>query len=344
MATQDEVARLAGTSTAVVSYVINDGPRNVSEATRKKVLDAVAKLAYRPNAVARSLRSASSRVLGLIAADITNPYCGQLAVAVEDSALARGRTLLFGNAKHDDDRQARHLRTFLEQRVEGIIFIGSAYTDERFLPATTAVLHDNDVPLVMLDRPGQQIGATTIQVDNRGGAYAATLHLIQHGHRRVASFAGSFGLSSMRERQEGWEAALEATGINPDKVVKAQSDIGRYQAYEVAREMLSRSDRPTAVFAHTDEQAVGILYAAASAGLRVGEDLAVASFDGLAESRIISPALTTVEQPMTSRAELAVGALLGDQDGNPVEVPEGPLPVRLVVRESCGCHGGPKAI
>lgn len=337
MVTQDEVARLAGTSTAVVSYVINDGPRNVSDAARKRVLNAVEKLGYRPNAAARSLRSASSRLLGLIASDITNPYCSQLAVAVEDSVLARGRTLLFGNAQHDDDRQAGHLRTFLEQRVEGIIFIGSAYTDENFLPATTAALSGSAVPLVMLDRPGQQVGATTIQVDNRAGAYAATAHLIGHGHRHVACLAGSFGLSSMRERHEGWEAAVRDGGVAPTEVLEVQSALDRHEAYAVAREMLSQPVRPTAIFSHTDEQAMGILYAAASLGLRVGEDLAVASFDGLRESGIVSPGLTTVEQPIATRAELAVAALLGDREGNPVDVPANPLPVRLVVRQSCGC-------
>jgi LacI family transcriptional regulator len=336
--TQEEVAKEAGTSTAVVSYVINNGPRNVSEATRERVLAAVAKLGYRPNAVARSLRSASTRVIGLIAADITNPYCSQVAVDVEDAALRHGRTLLFGNAKHDDSRQARHLQTFIEQRVEGIIFIGSAYTDDAFLPETTAVLRGENVPpVVVLDRPGHTVGATTIQVDNQGGAYAATAHLLGHGHAEVASLSGFRELSSMRERHQGWLNAHRERGLTCRAEWQLQSAIDRYDAYRVSRELFSRTERPRAIFTHTDEQAIGVLYAAASLGLRVPRDLAVASFDDIREACIVQPSLTTARQPIAEAARLAVDVLLGDGKGGTVALPPMPLPTELVVRESCGC-------
>lgn len=338
MVTQEEVAREAGTSTAVVSYVINNGPRNVSEAARQRVLAAVAKLGYRPNAVARSLRSASTRVIGLIAADITNPYCSQLAGDVEDAALRHGRTLLFGNAKHDDSRQAHHLQTFIEQRVEGIVFIGSAYTDDAFLPETTAVLRGENVPpLVVLDRPGHTVGATTIQVDNQGGAYAATAHLLGHGHAEVASLSGFRELSSMRERHQGWLEAHQERGLTCRPEWQLQSAIDRYDAYRVSRELFSGEQRPGAIFTHTDEQAIGVLYAAASLGLRVPYDLAVASFDDIREACIVQPSLTTARQPIAEAARLAVDVLLGDCNGDAIAVPPMPLPTELVVRESCGC-------
>ena len=338
MVTQQEVAREAGTSTAVVSYVINNGPRNVSEETREKVLAAVAKLGYRPNAVARSLRSATSRVIGLIATDITSPYCSQLAVEVEDAALRRGRTLLFGNAKHDDVRQARHLQTFIEQQVEGIIFIGSAYTDDAFLSDTTAVLRGQDVPpVVMLDRPGNTVGATTIQVDNHGGSLAATAHLLEHGHAEVALLSGLSELSSMRERRQGWLDAHRERGLRCRPEWLVESAIDRYEGYRVARELLGSPPCPSAIFTHTDEQAIGVLYAAVSLGRMVPGDLAVASYDDIREARIVQPALTTARQPTARAAELAVGVLLGGVDGEPVTVPDLPLPTELVVRESCGC-------
>ena len=338
MVTQEEVAREAGTSTAVVSYVINNGPRNVSEPTRQRVLAAVAKLGYRPNAVARSLRSANTKVIGLIAADITNPYCSQVAVEVEDAAMRHGRTLLFGNAKHDDSRQARHLRTFIEQRVEGIIFIGSAYTGDEFLPETTAVLRGENVPpIVVLDRPGHMVGATTIQVDNQGGAHAATAHLLWHGHDEVASLSGFGELSSMRERHQGWLDAHVERGLTCREEWQLQSEIDRYDAYRVSRELFSRAERPRAIFTHTDEQAIGVLYAAASLGLRVPRDLAVASFDDIREACIVQPSLTTARQPIAEAARLAVDVLLCHDNGGAVAPPFMPLPTELVVRESCGC-------
>lgn len=338
MVTQEEVAREAGTSTAVVSYVMNGGPRNVSAETRRRVLEAAAKLDYRPNAVARSLRRARTHVLGLIAADLTNPYCTQLAVDVEDAALLRGRTLLLGNAKHDDERQAQHLRTFIEQRVEGIIFIGSAYTDEAFLPQTMRMLRGSDVPpLVVLDRPGGTVGATTIQIDNRGGAYAAVAHLIGHGQSEVAELAGFLGLSSSRERHDGWSAALDDNGLSCREEWRVQSAMDRYDAYWVARTLLEQQPRPRALFTHTDEQAVGVLHAAASLGLRVPSDLALASFDDITEARIVQPSLTTAHQPIAQAAKLAVDVLVGDANGAPVVVPPEPLATELVIRDSCGC-------
>jgi LacI family transcriptional regulator len=228
------------------------------------------------------------------------------------------------------------LRTFIEQRVEGIIFIGSAYTDEAFLPETTAVLRGEDVPpVVVFDRPGHTVGATTIQVDNQGGAYAATAHLLGHGHAEVASLSGFRELSSMRERHQGWLAAHQERGATCRAQWQLQTAIDRYDAYRVSRELFGQPQRPKAIFTHTDEQAIGVLYAAASLGLRVPDDLAVASFDDIREACIVQPSLTTARQPIAEAARLAVDALLGDGAG---VLPPMPLPTELIVRESCGCH------
>lgn len=338
MVTQDEVAREAGTSTAVVSYVVNNGPRKVSEGTRQRVVEAVEKLGYRPNAVARSLRSASSTTVGLIATDITNPYCGELAQAVETSAQEQGHSLLLGNSMQNDERQAKHLRTFIEHQVRGIVFIGSAVTDEDLLPATTAALSGNKTPLVFLDRPASALGGISIQVDNRGGAYAATAHLLEHGYPEVASFGGALALSVVRERREGWEQALHAFGLNPTRQQNVQSDFNRYDAFRVASQLLAGPERPRALFMHSDEQSIGVLHACAQVGLRVPEDLALVSFDGIRESGIITPGLTTVQQPITVAGALAVDLLLKARPGEVFEAETEPLPVQLTVRQSCGCR------
>ncbi|MEW1823225.1 LacI family DNA-binding transcriptional regulator [Arthrobacter sp. NPDC080031] len=337
MITQEEVAREAGTSTAVVSYVVNNGPRKVSDATRKRVLDAVERLGYRPNAVARSLRSASSTTLGLIAADITNPYCGEVAQAVETSALERGYSLLLGNAMQNDERQAKHLRTFIEQQVKGIIFAGSSVTNEAFLPATMAALKGNKTPVVFLDRSASEVWGTSIIVDNRAGAFAGTTHLLDHGHTEVASFSGPLGLSAVRERQEGWEQALIARGIDPDGQLNVQSSFDRYDAFRVAKMLLATRKRPRAMFVHSDEQAIGILHAAAEARVRVPEDVALVSFDGIREAGIISPGLTTVQQPIARAGSLAVDLLLRARPGEAMELQSEMLPVELIIRHSCGC-------
>ncbi|MCU1440078.1 MAG: LacI family transcriptional regulator [Rhodoglobus sp.] len=338
MVTRDEVAREAGTSSAVVSYVINNGPRNVSDATRERVLAAVAKLAYRPNAVARSLRSSSSTVLGLIVPDITNAYCGELALAVENSALERNHTLLLGNAMHDDERQAKHVETFIAHQVKGIVFIGSTYGDEAFLAATSRVLEGSKTPLVFLDRSTSEFGASTILVDNRGGAMLATRHLIEHGHREIANFTGSSGLSSVRDRTDGWADALTAAGLDPAGQQRFESAFDRYDAFAVATAMFAAGNRPRAIFSHSDEQSIGIIYAAAQAGLRIPEDVALVSFDGIKEAGIVSPGLTTVQQPIARAGALAVDLVLDGGSGEHDTQQREMLPVELIVRHSCGCR------
>lgn len=335
MVTRDEVARRAGTSTAVVSYVMNNGPRNVSEATRRRVLAAVADLGYRPNAVARSLRASSSAVLGLVVPDITNAYCGELALAVEDAALARGYTLLLGNSMHDDRRQASHIQTFLSHQVRGIVFIGSTYGDEDYGPETRGALELSEAPLVFLDRPTCEFG-TAISVDNRAAAFDATTHILGHGYPSVANFAGSPGLSAVRERKQGWADALEAHGLDPESQQVYASAFDRHDAFRVATAMFAAPGRPRAIFCHSDEQSIGILHAAAKASLRVPEDVALVSFDGIKEAGLVFPGLTTVAQPIRQSAAAAVDILV---EGEHTEGPRArkELPLHLVIRHSCGC-------
>lgn len=337
MVTRDDVARQAGTSTAVVSYVMNNGPRNVSGPTRQRVLDAVAFLGYRPNATAKALRSASSTVLGLIASDITNPYCSELALAVENSALLHGHSLLLGNAMHSDDRQARHLRTFMEHQVRGIIFIGSTNESEASRPETTRVLEGNQTPLVLLDRPASEFGATAILVDNKGGGYMATKHLLEHGHRSVACFSGPSGLYGVSERRDGWAKALAERGLSASDEQFYESGFDRYEAFAVAQRIFADPGHPRAIFVHSDEQAFGIMSAAAQAGLRIPEDLALISFDGLKESSIVTPGLTTVQQPFEAAASLAVQLLLEATPGAGAQPKNEMLPLSLTIRTSCGC-------
>ncbi|MEV8253740.1 LacI family DNA-binding transcriptional regulator [Rhodoglobus sp. NPDC076762] len=337
MVTRDDVAREAGTSTAVVSYVMNNGPRNVAAPTRQRVLDAVARLGYRPNATARALASASSTVLGLIASDITNPYCSELAIEVENSALERGHSLLLGNAMNSDVRQARHLRAFMEHQVRGILFVGS--TDERQSThrETTSVLEGNPTPLVFFDRPASEPGATAILVDNRGGGYLATAHLLEHGYASVACFSGPANLYGVSDRRAGWADALEENGIAPLSQEVFESEFDRYGAFAVAREVFARHTHPRAIFVHSDEQAFGVMTAAAQAGLRIPEDIAIVSFDGLKESSMVLPRLTTVQQPFHEAAALAVDVLLDATPGSRDEPHNQILPLELSVRQSCGC-------
>jgi len=338
--TRDDVARLAKTSSAVVSYVMNDGPRRVSEATRQRVLDAVEVLGYRPNALARALRSSSSRVLGLVVPDIANPFFAELSLSIERAAFQQGYSLFLGNAMHDDEQQASYLRAFVEHQVEGILLIGAAQRGRRVLPpATRAALRSLTVPLVFLDRLPGDVAGRALVVDNVDGGYQATRHLVGHGHQTIGCFAGPADLSPARERKRGWAKALREARIEAISQLVVRAEFDRHQAYDVAREMFHSRNRPTALFIHSDEQAIGVLHAAAASDVDIPGDLAVVSFDGVRESRLTHPALTTVQQPVEAAGRRAVELVIDGSGGTASDSSE-TLPVTLVIRESCGCPAG----
>lgn len=332
MVTRNDVARRAGTSPAVVSYVLNKGPRPVSAVTSAKVMAAIEELGYRPNHLARALRVKRSMVLGLLMPDASNPFFASLARALEDLAYDLGYALLVGNATEDDEREARYVSTFVDRQVDGLLLISSGKSRESMRELNRA-----RVPLVMVDRLLPEVPASTIVVDNEMGGYLATAHLMEHGHTQIACLAGPNDLSPSSDRHRGWARALRVRNLRPEDSLLVRSRFERAAGYEATRRLLEGPSRPTALFATADIQAVGALRAASEAGLRVPEDLAVASFDGIPEAAFTVPGLTTIVQPIELIARRTMELIL-----ERIRDPETPataevVPVGLIRRGSCGC-------
>src|SRR5262245_15575257 len=201
--TRDDVARRAGVSTAVVSYVLNDGPRPVSSEKRTRVLAAIAELGYRRDAVAAALSSRRSNTLGLLLPDATNPFFADLAGRIEDAAFARGYTVLIGNAAEDRAREARHLEAFMAHRVDGVIAILADLAAP--LPAPLAQLGGR---IVLLDRVPRDWDGPAVAADNRLGGRLAAERLVEIGRRRLVVLAGPTGFAHVGERVEGFGEAL----------------------------------------------------------------------------------------------------------------------------------------
>ena len=329
-----DVARLAGTSPAVVSYVLNGGPRPVSPETRARVLTAIEQLGYRPNGIARSLRMSRTMTLGLVVPDNANPFFAELARSIEEESFANGYTLLIGNAAENDDRQTTYVRTFLARQVDGL-FIVPAHGPAGFLPD----LQRAGTPWVCMDRQVAGAGAPAVLVDNRGGAYAATRHLIEHGRRRIACLAGPQDVMPATDRVAGWRDALAEEGVRPRAMSVWHVPFGRRAGYLAAREILTSAERPDAIFVASDEQALGALRAVAELGLGCPEDLAIVSFDGIPAAEYATPSLATMAQPFPELGRQALAHLLAQIGGetNAAEI----LPVSLVARGSCGCPDPP---
>jgi LacI family transcriptional regulator len=323
--TRSDVARHAGVSTAVVSYVVNNGPRPVAPATRQRVLDSMSALGYRPNAVARALRLRRATAIGLVLPDVSNTYFGALARELSDRAFTAGYALLLGDSNNDPDRERAQIESLVSHQVDGLIVLSLA-------PGSTAELRET--PTVYLDqrsRPGQ----ASIVIDNTGGARAAVEHLAGHGRRRIAHLGGLAGSPGADDRAQGWREAADSSGLESGPDLLVQADYSREGGHAAARDLLSRRPRADAVFVASDVQALGLLLAARELGIAVPEDLAVVSFDGTEDAVFSDPPLTAIEQPLARIADAALSTVLGQAH------PDGrqEIPVDLVIRRSCGCHG-----
>ncbi|WP_235019854.1 LacI family DNA-binding transcriptional regulator [Ruania rhizosphaerae] len=316
--TRADVAALAGVSTAVVSYTLNDGPKNVAPATRARVLEAVRTLGYRPNATARALRLGSTGQVGLVVATVGNPYFGELTDQVEHAAGARGLALLVRTGGD----VAEAIERLAARQVDGMLI--ARPMDARGAAAANA----SGVPVVLINAATAPEGVASVGVDRYGGARVAVTHLIEHGHERVAFIGDTAG-----NRQRGWADALAAAGLAEGPL--ASQSYSREGGYRAARQLLTEPERPTAVFVASDEQAVGALLAFHEAGVAVPEEIAMVAFDGSAASAYTWPPLSAVTQPMEQMVQRALDLLTS-------AAPEQPVPVELLVpdlvrRRSCGC-------
>lgn len=317
--TRNDVARAAGVSTAVVSYVLNDGPRRVSADRRQRVVQAIADLGYRRDPVAAALSSGRGGTIGLLVPDASNPFFADLARRIEDAAFARGYTVLIGNAAEDRDRETRHLDAFIAQRAAGVIACLADVASD--LPRQIEQLADR---LVLIDRVPRGWTGRAIAIDNDEGGRLAASRLVARGCHHCMVIAGPPGFEHVERRVAGFLGALPKSV--DARVVSARS-FGFLDGATIARGALDR--RTDALFCCTDALAIGALAAIAESGRSVPGDIAVVGYDDVPQARATFPPLTTIAQPADEMARLAVAALL---DGE--TVPRGLLRPILVVRES----------
>ncbi|MFJ8012521.1 LacI family DNA-binding transcriptional regulator [Streptomyces sp. NPDC096339] len=336
--TRDDVARLAGTSTAVVSYVINNGPRPVAPATRERVLAAIKDLGYRPDRVAQAMASRRTDLIGMIVPDARQPFFAEMAHAVEQAAAERGKMVLVGNSDYRTEREVHYLRAFLGMRVSGLILVSQGMSEQ-----AAGEIEAWDARVVLLHERPEAIDDVAVITDDIGGAQMATRHLLEHGHEYVACIGGVENTPSVgdpvADHVEGWRRAMLESGRSTEgRLIEAPYN--RYDAYQVALEVLARPDRPTAIFCATDDQAIGVLRAARELRIDVPGELAVAGFDDVKEAALTDPPLTTIASDRTAMARAAVDLVLDDAvrvSGSRRERLK-QFPSALVIRRSCGCR------
>jgi len=337
-----DVAREAGVSIATVSRVVNNNDYPVRAATRAQVLEAVERLGFRPNDLARGLMQKRTRTVGLLVPDLANPYYPEIARGVEDAASAQLYALVFCNTDRRADKAEYYVNTLLQKRMDGIIIAGGG-TD--FTEASTAFA-EYGAPVVFIGRHAE--GVHSVQISNSAAARDATSHLTMLGHRAIAFLAGPLALTSVQDRVDGYRAGLEDAGLEFDERLLREGDFGERSGYESAQALLAQDPRPTAIFAANDLMAIGAIAAVHDAGLTVPGDVSVVGFDGIALASYVRPALTTVAIPTYELGAAAMRMLLElvERKQNPDLGPEPEggrttwLPTELVVRESSGLAPG----
>ncbi|MDG4795936.1 LacI family DNA-binding transcriptional regulator [Micromonospora sp. WMMD1082] len=333
----DDVARLAGVSTATVSRALRGLP-TVSAATRRRVLAAAEQLQYAVSPSASRLAGGRTGTVAVVVPRITRWFFGVVVEAVEDFLHQAGYDLLLHNLGGRERNRQRLLRAAnLQKRVDAIMLVATP-----LLPADLTALATLDLPGVAISSGTIVPGWPCVRIDDVAAARTATRHLLDLGHRRIAHISGDpddeLAFSAHLDRRRGYQEALRGAGLRPDPSLDVESSFDIAGGTRATEELLRRGDPPTAIFAACDEMAMGALTALRDAGLQVPRDVSVIGIDDHALSGVLG--LSTIAQPAAEQGRLAAQLLLDPLSGRAGEVgmirPGSPviLPTRLVVRES----------
>jgi LacI family transcriptional regulator len=328
-----EIADQVGVSTATVSRALNS-PERVSVDVRDRVTAVAARLGYRPNRVARSLRTQRTHTLGVVVPTITNPHFADAVRAMQDVASERGYTLLVANSDHQPAKEEAALTTLLDHRVDGVVLVSTS-RDPAPPPALAALL-ESRTAIVVVDRALPYLDVSRVLVDIRGGARQAVQHLAERGRRRIAFIAGPAGVWTAEEKLMGYYEGLLAASLtnDPQLVLPGEYTIEGGEAR--AADLLALRPRPDAVLIANNLMALGVYRVLLDQGIAIPRDLAVAGFDDVAWTDVVRPTLTVVAQPTHELGHQAIDVLLARiaQPDVPSRRAVRLLPTRLVVRQS----------
>jgi LacI family purine nucleotide synthesis repressor len=307
MATIKDVARIAGVSTTTVSHVINK-TRFVAEATQERVMQAVKELNYAPSAVARSLKCNTTRTIGMLVTQSTNPFFAEVVDGVESYCYRQGYTLILCNTGGIYEKQRDYIRMLAEKRVDGMLVMCSDLTEElrEMLDA------HQDIPKVIMDWGPESSKADKIIDNSEEGGYLATKYLLEKGHAKIACLSGQVQKVACIERIAGYKRALSEFGIPFQENYILEGNFECDTAVEAADKVAAMpiEQRPTAIFCFNDIMALGLISRLQQLNINVPDDISVVGYDNIDLAAYFSPPLTTVHQPKRRVGKTAFEILL----------------------------------
>ncbi|WP_028558806.1 LacI family DNA-binding transcriptional regulator [Paenibacillus pinihumi] len=326
-----DVAKRAGVSVTTVSRVLND-EKYVKDDLKARVRRAIDELGYTPSHIARSLVRKKTNLLGVIVPDITSSFYSTILSNIEKTASLNGYNLIVCNIIEDIDKEYKYLQVFKEMRVEGIIIMHEKLNDE-----IRELIGKLDIPIIFSSVKPVDQSFISVIIDDYHAAYDATQYLIQLGHERIGFIGGDMrDMTSGQNRYVGYTQAFQDSGLEIEEEYIFFGDYKPQSGYNVMKEMLKCEPRPSAVFAVSDDMAVGAMNCIHDHGLSVPEDISVIGFDGSQLTDLVRPRLTSMEQPIDEMGKVTVDTLLDLISDEPKGAQEDViLKHKLVERNSC---------
>ena len=319
-----DVAVTAGVSTATVSNVLR-GTRFVGPVREKKVRDAIELLGYHPNLLAAGLRARRSGVIGLIVPDITISFFSSILSRIEELAAISSYQIILADAQEKPERERERVRALLRRQPDGLILVPCSDYSEALQDISR-----HKVPVVLVDRGGAVSGFDSIDVNNFNAARQGAEHLLGLGHRRILAVATNPTLENIVQRAEGFKAAI-ADGQAHGQIINCSN---RSEAHQEVLRILREQNRPTAIFAFTEQMALGSLRAIWESGIEFPGGISLIAFDDCEWMTALRPFVSTLRQPVNSIAEKAWSTLLKRLQGNYRTCSKQQLECTLVIRES----------
>ncbi|WP_058304420.1 LacI family DNA-binding transcriptional regulator [Gorillibacterium timonense] len=323
-----DVAKRANVSVATVSRVLHN-LSGYSSATKDKILDAIEELGYQPNAIARGLVNKRTQTIGVLFPAVSGYFSSTLLHGIEEYAHSKGFSVIVCNTQDDGKRTMKYLQVLREKQVDGIIFASAEVKDEY-----DQAISEMRVPVVLVNTFSQKQIIPYVKIDDRLAAYQATSYLIQNGHREIAMISGTVGdRIAGSPRLEGYRQALEDHGIACVESRIAYGTFNMESGSQAMERLLEGGVSFTAVFAASDEMAIGAMGAAMKKGITIPEELSVIGFDDLELSRAVYPSLTTIHQPLAQMGRMACEKLIALIDDGE-DVASSMVAHKLIERES----------
>lgn len=324
-----DVAKQAGVSISTVSRVINNS-KPVSNEIRQRVLAVIKETGYVPNPVARSLVTKKSQLIGVIVPDISNFFMGELLNGIEEIGKMYQYDILLCNSYGEMEEELRYINLLKSKQVAGIIFV-SWKLDELHVKA----IEEGNVPAVYMGKNVKDFDVNSVSINNFEAAYEMTKYLVAKGHEKIGFIRSSIDDDLVdSERFKGFKKGLEEKGLSIDMDFVKEGDMTSESGYFLMNQIIDSKKVPTAIFATSDEVAVGVMSAAMDRGYKVPEDISVAGFNDIKLASIYRPALTTIKQPIYDMGAVSIRMVVKMAEGETLPEKRVELPYELIERQS----------